>query len=87
MKYLKVFTDFREIMEPLNDRERGRLFMAMLAYAADGAEPSLEGKERILWPVARQLIDREAEAYEAKVASVTRARDAKKRDEISMRSA
>lgn len=87
MKYIKVFTDFRELMEPLSDGERGRLFSAMLAYGADGADPGLTGSERFLWPAARQIIDREAEAYEEKVASVQRARDAKRRHETGMRSA
>lgn len=69
MTYLKVYTDFRELMEPLSDEERGRLFMAMLAYAADGATPALESNERFVWPMARRIIDREAEAYESKVAA------------------
>ena len=67
MTYLKVFTDFRELMEPLNAEEKGRLFEAMLAYAMDGAEVALEGNERFLWPVARRTIDQEAAAYESKV--------------------
>ena len=69
MTYLKVYTDFGEIMEPLKNEERGRLFMAMLAYAADGVAPALEGNERFVWPMARRIIDREAEAYESKVAA------------------
>ena len=67
MTYLKVFSDFRELMEPLNAEEKGRLFEAMLAYSMDGAEPTLEGNERFLWPVARRTIDQEAAAYESKV--------------------
>ena len=66
MKYLKIFTDFREAMEPLTDDEAGRLFRAMLQYAENGAESQLFGSERYLWIVARQHMDREAEAYEAK---------------------
>ena len=74
MKYIKVFTDFRELMEPLSDGERGRLFSAMLAYGADGADPGLTGSERFLWPAARQLIDREAESYQQKVRHLRRGR-------------
>ncbi len=66
MKYLKIFTDFREAMEPLTDEEAGRLFRAMLLYAENGAESNLFGSERYLWIVARQHMDREADAYEAK---------------------
>ena len=58
MLYLKVWTDFRVAMEPLNDAEKGRLFDAMLKYAEDGEEPHLTGNERFLWAMARQSIDR-----------------------------
>ena len=67
MTYLKVFTDFRELMEPLNAEEKGRLFEAMLLYALDGTEPALTGNERFVWPMARQQIDQEAARYESKV--------------------
>ena len=69
MTYLKVYTDFGELMEPLKNEERGRLFMAMLAYAQDGTAPALEGNERFVGPMARRIIDREAEAYESKAAA------------------
>ena len=65
MQYLKVFTDFKEFMEPLNDEEKGRLFVAMLDYAQDGSEPGLEGNERFVWAMAKRIIDREAAAYES----------------------
>ena len=58
MDYLKIWTDFREVIEPLNDAEKGRLFDAMLNYAADGEEPGLSGNERYIWAYARQSIDR-----------------------------
>ena len=64
MKYLKIFTDFLEVMDPLTDEEAGRLYRAMLAYAKDGSEPELSGNERFLWTVAKQHIDREAATYE-----------------------
>ena len=62
MTYLKVYTDFRELMEPLNHEEAGRLFRAMLCYAEDGTEAPLEGNERFVWAMARRIIDREAAA-------------------------
>ena len=58
MDYLKIWTNFSEIMEPLDDAERGRLFSAMLAYAAGGEQPAFSGNERFVWPAARQAIDR-----------------------------
>jgi hypothetical protein len=61
MKYLKVFTDFAEIIDPLQDAEVGRLFKSMLAYAETGAAPDLRGNERFVWSTAKQIIDRERE--------------------------
>lgn len=58
MEYLKIWTDFREVIELLEPDEKGRLFDAMLDYAADGEEPSLAGNERYIWAYARQTIDR-----------------------------
>lgn len=60
MDYLKVFTSFAEVIEPLTDEERGRLFLAMLKYAEDGTIPAFDGNERFVWAIARQGIDREA---------------------------
>ena len=58
MKYLKVWTSFREVIEPLNDAEKGRLFDAMLLYADHEEEPvSFEGNERFVWPAAKQSLD------------------------------
>ena len=57
MEYLKVWTSFRELLEPLNESERGRLFTAMLEYAETGEVPELKGNERYTWPAAKQSID------------------------------
>ena len=72
MKYLKIFTDFLEVVEPLGDGAAGRLFKAMLRYALNGDVPVLKGKEAVAWTVARQHMDREAEAYESKVKNLRR---------------
>ena len=72
MKYLKIFTDFLDVVAPLDDEECGRLFKAMLGYSLDGREPQLTGNERFLWVVARQHMDREAEVYEKKVKHLKR---------------
>ena len=58
MRYLKVFTDFAEAIEPLSEAERGRLFTAMLQYASTGETAELKGAERFVWPTAKQNIDR-----------------------------
>ncbi len=72
MKYLKIFTDFLDVVEPLSDSASGRLFKAMLRYALNGTVPALRGKEGVAWTVARQHMDREAEAYETKVKNLKR---------------
>lgn len=58
MKYLKVWTSFRDVMRPLSDAERGRLFDMMLCYAENCEEPAdFAGNERFVWPAAKQWID------------------------------
>ena len=58
VKYLKVWTSFREIIQPLKDDEKGRLFDMMLLYAETGEMPTeFVGNESFLFPVAKQQID------------------------------
>lgn len=65
MKYLKVWTSFREVIQRLTDSEKGRLFDMMLAYAETGEEPEKYiGNEAFLFPVAKQQIDLAAERAE-----------------------
>lgn len=65
MKYLKVWTNFEDVLAPLEDDEIGRLFLAMLHYAATGEEPEeFRGCESFLWPVAKRDIDTMAEKDE-----------------------
>ena len=75
MKYLKIFTDFAEKMDQLNDTEVGRLFRAMLVYAETGAEQDLKGNERFLWSTARQEINRQRASYNNKVDGAAIARE------------
>ena len=65
MKYLKVWVSFRDVISPLSDDEKGRLFDMMLSYADSGIEPSeFRGNERFIWPGAKQAIDLTAERNE-----------------------
>jgi len=65
MKYLKVWTNFLELLQTLEYDEIGRLFEMMLIYADSGKEPEdINGNERFLWPVAKQQIDLAAEKNE-----------------------
>lgn len=58
MKYLKVWTSFRDVMKPLSEAEKGRLFEMMLVYAETFEEPAdFAGNERFVWPAAKQWID------------------------------
>lgn len=58
MDYLKIWVSFLEVIDPLNDGERGRLFTAMLEYAKTGTMPEFKGNERFIWPMVKQTIDR-----------------------------
>lgn len=65
MKYLKVWTSFRDVISPLSEAEKGRLFGMMLEYAETGNEPDdFGGNERFIWPAAKQSIDLTAERNE-----------------------
>lgn len=75
MKYLRVFTDFAEDISQLGDAETGRLFRAMLLYAATGEEPTFGGNERFLWGTAKKNIDSQRRSYTAKCESMAAARE------------
>lgn len=75
MKYLKVFVDFAESLEPLGDAEIGRLFVGMLRYASDGTVPDFRGNERFVWPIAKKNIDASVKAYENLAANAKIARE------------
>jgi hypothetical protein len=58
VKYLKVWTNFREVISSLTDAEIGRLFLAMLDYVETGEElQEFIGNERFLWAAAKRDID------------------------------
>lgn len=66
--YIKIFNDTLDMIEPLDDSERGRLFTALLHYSVTGEVMDLRGNERFLFPSFRRQLDRDDKAYEAKVA-------------------
>lgn len=80
MKYLKIFTDFVQDMEYLDDAERGRLFVMMLKYAESGEYPSPIGNERYVWGTARKQIDLQRNAYNSKVSGAEKARSKRLKD-------
>lgn len=68
--YVKAFYDWPEQMSALTDEEKGRLFVAILKYGETGEIPEMQGAERILFPVFKAQIDREAGRSEAGKKSV-----------------
>lgn len=63
--YVKAFFDWPEQMSALKDEEKGRLFVAILKYGETGEIPEMHGAERILFPVFKAQIDRDAGRSEA----------------------
>ena len=59
--YVKAYYDWIEQTAALSDAERGRLFIAILEYARSGLDPKLDGREGILFPAFRTMLDRDAE--------------------------
>lgn len=62
--YVKAYYDWIEQTAALSDAERGRLFIAILEYARSGLEPKLDGREGLLFPVFRTMVDRDAQKSE-----------------------
>lgn len=69
LEYLQIWVDMEELFQPYDDAQRGRIIMAMMAYAYRGEEPEFAGVEKFIWPVLRQHIDRCMQSIEAKKAA------------------
>ena len=67
LSFVKIWFDFEERTEMLNEVEQGRLLLAMLRYAQGKELPELKGGERFLFPVFKIDIDRDAAAYSARI--------------------
>ena len=69
MCYFRLYADFLEQVEELTMEERGRLITAITGYLAAGEAPAgtLTGAERVLFPTFRRQVDRDRQAYEARV--------------------
>lgn len=72
LEYIQIWSDMEALFEPYDDAQRGRLIMAMMAYAYRGEEPEFTGVEKFIWPVLRQHIDRCTQNVEAKKAAGSR---------------
>ena len=59
--YVKAYYDWIEQTAALEDDEKGRLFVAILEYARSGEIPDTLGRESLLFPVFKAVIDRDAQ--------------------------
>lgn len=66
-RYVKVFFGWPEETKELTSEEKGRLIDALVMYAR-GEPVDLKGNERFVFPVFKEQIDRDSEAYDAIVA-------------------
>ena len=62
--FIKIFVDDLERYQKLSDAEYGRLVRAGLTYRATFAEPSLSGRESLMWDGMKLDIDRDIKRYE-----------------------
>lgn len=65
LPYIKIYPDFINVVQELDNGARGRLFLAIMQYANEEAPDELTGAERIAFIVLKGQIDRDADAYEA----------------------
>lgn len=62
-EYFNAYHSYLEAMEPLNDAEKGRLFVACLTYSKSGEVPDLRGNERFVFHSMKMQIDRDKAKY------------------------
>ena len=65
MKFVKVYYDWLDMMEPLSDEEKGRLITAVLQYASGQQVPDFVGAEKYTFYAMKSQIDRDQETYAA----------------------
>ena len=64
IEYFCGYHSYLEVMEQLNDAEKGRLFTACLTYSKTGEVPQLSGNERFVFPTFKAQIDRDNAKYQ-----------------------
>lgn len=63
LPYVKVYSDFIDIVRELDNGARGRLFMAIMQYANDEKPDNLTGAEKIAFLTMKSQIDRDRATY------------------------
>ena len=60
MQSIRIYDDFKYIIQSLNDDEIGRLFVSMMQYAAEEDLTKLEDEGVLaVWPIVRAMLDQE----------------------------
>lgn len=60
MRSIRIYGDFKYIIQSLNDDEIGRLFVSMMQYAAEVDLTKLEDECVLtVWPIVRAMLDQE----------------------------
>lgn len=58
MRRIKIYDDFKYIIQCLSDDEIGRLFVSMMQYAAEEDLTKLEDEGVLaVWPIVRAMLD------------------------------
>lgn len=58
MRSIKIYDDFKYIIQCLSDDEIGRLFVSMMQYAAEEDLTKLEDEGVLaVWPIVRAMLD------------------------------
>jgi hypothetical protein len=66
MPYIKVYADFIDIAQALDNGQRGRLFLAILEYVNEMELSPLQGAEQIAFLTIKGQIDRDLRDYTTK---------------------
>lgn len=61
---IMVYFEILEAIRELPDRDKGKLFVAMMEYGKNGVPPKLKGALSAVWPFVRQMIDKDENRYE-----------------------
>lgn len=61
---IMVYFEILEAIRELPDRDKGKLFVAMLEYGQNGAPPKLKGALVAVWPFVRRMIDKDGNRYD-----------------------
>lgn len=60
MRSIRIYDDFKYIIQSLSDDEIGCLFVSMMQYAAEAELTKLEDEGVIaVWPIVRAMLDQE----------------------------